>query len=84
MAGVVADPALLLNQVGDPRRGSQTALVPQSLRPSLQAAFDAPPVFGAQARFASGSSGPLQGPHSAFLQLLRPTTDGLSMSALPA
>jgi hypothetical protein len=50
------------------------------LRTSFQAAFDAPQVFRAQARFASRSSGALQSPHSAFLQLLRPTTDGLSMS----
>ena len=80
MAGVVADPALFLDQVGNTRRRPQTALVSQSLRPSLQAAFEAPQVFRAQARFASCSSGPLQRPQSAFLQLLRPTTDGLSMS----
>ena len=83
MAGVVADPALFLDQVGDPRRCPQTALVAQSLRPSLQAAFDAPQVFWAQTRFASCPSGPLQRPHSAFLQLLRPATDGLSMSPDP-
>jgi hypothetical protein len=80
MAGVIADPALFLDQVGDTCRRPQTALVSQSLRPSLQAAFDAPQVFWAQARFASRSSRPLQGPQSTFLQLLRPTTDGLSMS----
>jgi len=83
MAGVVADPALFLDQVGDPRRCPQTALVAQCLRPSLQAAFDAPQVFWAQTRFASCPSGPLQRPHSAFLQLLRPATDGLSMSPDP-
>jgi hypothetical protein len=65
--------------MGDPRRRPQTALVAQSLRPALQAAFDASQVFWAQARFASCSSRPLQRPHSAFPQLLRPTTDGLSM-----
>ncbi len=80
MAGVVADPAFFLDQVGDPRRRPQTALVAQSLRPSLEAAFDAPQVFRPQAGFASRSSGPLQPPQSAFLQLLRPATDGLSMS----
>ena len=80
MAGVVADPAFFLDQVGDPRRRPQTALVAQSLRPSLEAAFDAPQVFPPQAGFASRSSGPLQPPQSAFLQLLRPATDGLSMS----
>src|SRR6266581_136492 len=80
MAGVVADPAFFLDQVGGPRRRPQTALVAQSLRPSLEAAFDAPQVFPPQAGFASRSSGPLQPPQSAFLQLLRPATDGLSMS----
>ena len=80
MAGVVADPAFFLDQVGDPRRRPQAALVAQSLRPSLEAAFDAPQVFRPQAGFASRSSGPLQPPQSAFLQLLRPATDGLSMS----
>jgi hypothetical protein len=84
MTRVVADPALFLDQVGDPRRCPQTALVAQSLGPSPQAAFDALQVFWAQARFASCSSGPLQRPYSAFLQLLRPTTDGLSMSPDPA
>jgi len=80
MAGVVADPALFLDQVGDTPRRPQTALVSQSLRPSLQAAFDAPQILRAQARFASCSSGPLQRPQSAFLQLLRPAAHGLSMS----
>jgi hypothetical protein len=51
------------------------------LRPSLQAAFDAPQVFRVQARFASCSSGPLQRPQPAFRYLLRPPTDRLSMSA---
>src|SRR5207247_3625398 len=37
-------------------------------------------VFPPQASFASRSSGPLQPPQSAFLQLLRPATDGLSVS----
>lgn len=80
MAGVIVDPALFLDQVGDTCRRPQTALVSQSLRPALQAAFDAPEVFRAQARFAPCSPGPLQRPQSAFLQLLRPTIDGLSMS----
>jgi hypothetical protein len=62
MAGVVADPTLYLDQVGDTRRCPQTALVAQSLRPSLQAAFDALQIFRVQARFASCSSGPLQRP----------------------
>jgi hypothetical protein len=84
MPGVVADPAFLLDQVRHPRRRPQTVLVSQSLRPSLQATFDAPQVFPSQARFASCSSGPPQRPQSAFLQLLRPTTDGLSMSTHPA
>ena len=80
MAGVVADPAFFLDQVGDPRRRPQAALVAQRLRPSLEAAFDSPQIFLAQSRFPSRSSGPLQPPQSAFLQLLRPATDGLSMS----
>ena len=45
MAGVVADPTFFLDQVGDPRRRPQATLVAQSLRPSLEAAFDAPQVF---------------------------------------
>src|SRR2546421_9359736 len=45
-----------------------------------EAAFDSPQIFLAQSRFPSRSSGPLQPPQSAFLQLLRPATDGLSMS----
>src|SRR2546422_9187267 len=80
MAGVVADPAFFLDQMGDPRRRPQAALVAQRLRPSLEAAFDSPQIFLAQSRFPSRSSGPLQPPQSAFLQLLRPATDGLSMS----
>src|SRR5947209_3537991 len=43
MAGVVADPAFFLDQMGDPRRRPQAALVAQRLRPSLEAAFDSPP-----------------------------------------
>src|SRR5438094_2175308 len=66
MAGVVADPALFLDQVGDPPRRPQTALVSQNLRPSLQAAFGAPQTFRAQAGLASCSSGPLRRPQSAF------------------
>lgn len=81
MAGVVADPALFLNQVGDPRRCPQTTLVSQSLRPSLEAAFDAPQIVRAESRFPPRSSGPLQRPQSAFLELLCPAADGLSMSA---
>jgi len=81
MAGVIANPAFFLDQVGDTRRSPQAALVAQSLRPSLQAAFDAPQVFRAQPCFASGSSGPLQRPQPAFFHLLRPATDRLSMSA---
>ena len=46
MPGVIANPALVLDQMGDPRRRPQTALVAQSLRPALQAAFDASQVFG--------------------------------------
>ena len=80
MAGVIADPALFLDQVGDTCRRPQTALVSQSLRPSLQAAFDALQVFRAQARFPSCSSGPLQRPQPTFRYLLRPATDRLSMS----
>ena len=80
MAGVVADPAFFLDQVGDPRRRPQTALVAQSLRPALQAVFDASQVLRTQACFASCSSGPLQRSQSAFLQLLRPTADRLPMS----
>jgi hypothetical protein len=45
MAGVIANRAFFLDQVGDTRRRPQAALVAQSLRPSLQAAFDAPQVF---------------------------------------
>src|SRR5947208_10382489 len=68
MAGVVADPAFFLDQMGDPRRRPQAALVAQRLRPSLEAAFDSPQIFLAQSRFPSRSSGPLQPPQSAFLQ----------------
>jgi hypothetical protein len=80
MAGVIADPALFLDQVRDARRRPQTTLVSQSLRPSLQAAFDAPQIFRPQACFASCSSGPLQRPNSTVFELLRPATDRLSMS----
>jgi hypothetical protein len=80
MARVVEHPALFFDQVGDPSRCPQATLVSQSLRPSLQATFDAPHVFPTQACFASGSSRPTQRPQPAFLQLLRPTTYGLSMS----
>src|SRR5438105_10298848 len=80
MAGVVADPAFFLDRIGGPRRRPQAALVAQRLRPSLEAAFDSRQIFLAQSRFPSRSSGPLQRPQSALLQLLRPATDGLSMS----
>src|SRR6266566_631887 len=63
------------------RRGSGPRILSRSDgRPSLEAAFDSPQIFLAQSRFPSRSSGPLQPPQSAFLQLLRPATDGLSMS----
>src|SRR5437660_11614498 len=80
MAGVVADPAFFLDQMGDPRRRPQAALVAQRLRPSLEAAFDSPQIFLAVSRFPSRSSGPLQPPQSAFLHLLRPAPPRLSFS----
>ena len=80
MASVIADPTLFLDQVRDTCRRPQTTLVSQSLRPSLQAAFDAPQILWSQACFASCSSGPLERPNSTVFELLRPATDRLSMS----
>jgi len=60
MAGRGSGPCTLFSIRWATRADVHRPLVAQSLRPSLQAAFDAPQVFWAQTRFASCPSGPLQ------------------------
>ena len=79
MAGVVADPAFFLDQVGDPRRRPQAALVAQRLRPRLR-----PRSIRRKSSWRSRAFRPARparfSPRSPPSSNCCPATDGLSMS----
>jgi len=84
MSGMVANSALVLDQVCHPRRGPQSTLVPQRFQPTLQPALDPPQLFRFQARFAACPARPPQGPQSTLSQLFRSEADRLPMHSHPA
>ena len=81
---MVLHPALLLDQLCHPPRTPQPDLIAQRLGAALQSLLDAPQILGAQTRSSPRVSGFFQRPHSALLQLRRPTANRLPMhSHLP-
>src|ERR1700676_3785872 len=80
---MVADATFGLDQVRHAPRGPQIGSIPQRLWPALQPVLDAPQIGSLQARLASGASGFLQRPSSAFGKLLGPAAHRLPMHSDP-
>ena len=80
MTRMVLDPALLLDQLGDPAGGPQLAGVAQCLRATLQPAFHPPQIRRAQTGLTTCPSRLIQTGSAAFGQLLRPAAHRLAVN----
>lgn len=79
MARVIVDPALALDQIGDPPCRPQARVVAERFRATLEPALDPLKIGVAQSRLASRPAGFLQRRPPPALELLRPTADRLAM-----
>ncbi len=76
---MIADTALLFDQIRHPRRGPQSGVIAECFRSKLQSALDALQIFSAQSWLPSSSTGLLQTRAAFFFQLLCPATDRLAV-----
>lgn len=79
MAGMVANSALVLDQLSHPWQGPQTRLVAKRFGASLQSALDLAQVIGRQASLPPAPAGRVQARGPSGGQHACPATDGLPM-----
>lgn len=79
MARMIVHPTFPLDEIGHAPRGPQARVVPERLRPPLEAPFDAPQIGRRQPWLAPCAARLLQGRPPTALQLLRPSAHRLAM-----